>query len=288
MDTRSPPAATVSTLPTEILEALERRIADGKIEFPSMPDVASQVVSATFDEDCDLSRIERIVQRDPHLTAQLLKMVNSALYAPATPVTALKQALAIVGMTRVRDIALLVSCESRVFQIEGFELELAQLLEHAKTTAVYAREVARAAGGVDLDESFCAGLLHDVGRAILIQTIVDLRVIVGVKLRRKIELEPRAVLDAARARHEVVGAGLLASWELPDRLVQAVRGHHDPASAEEDCRPLATTLRVADDLAHAFVDEGTVTAAAEIGLDDGRVTALAERRVEIEGIVREL
>lgn len=287
METESPPTAA-ATLPTELLEALARRIEDGKIEFPSMPDVASQVVSATFDEDCDLARVERIVQRDPHLTAQLLKTVNSALYAPAKPVTALRQALATVGLTRVRDIALLVSCESRVFQIEGFEEQLNELLEHAKMSAVYAREVAKAARK-DQDEAFCAGLLHDVGRAILIQSIVDLRVILGVKLRRKIVLDPQAVVDASATRHGEVGAGLLAAWALPERLVEAVRGHHAPEQVEDpECRALATVLRVADDLAHATADERTVAAAAEIGLDDVRVSALAGRRAELEALVREL
>jgi len=172
--------------------------------------------------------------------------------------------------------------------VEGFEEDIRAILAHGKATAVYAREVARVAGA-DPGEAFCAGLLHDIGRPILIQALVDLRVILRVKLRQVFELSPEAVRGAGTSRHGEIGAQLLSSWGLPAKLVAAVRWHHAPAGVEDEVeRRLAGVVAVADDLADGFCTPETLAAASSIGLDPDAVDRLLSRRTEFDELVAQL
>ena len=282
------PTPTLTHLPPELEAAFDKRLDEGKIEFPSLPDVAGRVVHATFDPECDLGRLETIVQEDPHLAGQVLKMANSALFCPATPITSLRPALAQIGLGRARDVALMVSAESRTFMVEGYEDDIREIVQHGKATAVYAREVARSTR-VDPGAAFCVGLLHDCGRPILIQALVDLKVILKVKLRQEIDLTRAAVREAGRSRHGDVGAQLLASWQLPAALVDAVRWHHDPSCVDDpETRGLAGVVAVADDLADGFCTAETLAKAAAIGLDEEAVDRLVARRAEFDELVAQL
>ncbi len=235
-----------------LLGALRDNLADliraGRLELPVLPDAANQVISASFDEDCDLARLARIIGRDPFMTGHVLRLANSALYCAATPIDSVQQALSRLGLARIREIALLVSCESRVFKVAGFDGQVRELLHHSVAAAAFGQEIARLRRW-NADEAFLCGLLHDVGKPVLLQAIVDLKARMGVKAR-KVLVVPREDIEAlATEFHCDVGASLLRSWQLPQHLAEAVRFHHHPKAAPE--RPQnAALVRIADDLAH--------------------------------------
>lgn len=233
------------TLPGPLRDALIQRIESGKLELPVLPEVASRVISLTMDESCELNQLAQIIQRDPSLAANVLRLANSALYAPPTPIVSLQQALNRLGMKKIRDIALVISCESKVFRVDGFDLAVRAMFKHALAAATYAQEVARTRRW-NVEEAFLCAMLADVGKPVVLQTIVD--------LKRELDLDaPREAIEStAEEFHCRVGSVLVKSWKLPARTAETILHHHDPESAPTAAQTAMLT-RLASDLAHRAI-----------------------------------
>ena len=267
-------------LPPEVEPALETWIAEGRIELPSLPHVAAQVISLTFDEDCDLAGVEKVVSQDPHIAGQVLRHANSALFAPAVVIQSLARALSHLGMGRIRDVALKVSCESRVFKCDAYATEAAALLEHAKMTAVLARHIASRVS-LSSDEAFLLGLLHDVGRPVLLQTLADLIPVLRVKLKRRLQIDGETAMALIDRYHETVAAELLRAWGMPASLGEALSHHHDPGSLEDpEVAKLMWVVRLADGIDEEG-DDVAAEAASALGLGASEVDEIRGRLDEL-------
>lgn len=229
-------------LPAEMRSALVQKIEAGQIDLPVLPEVASQVITASMDESCDIRKLTTILNRDQSMTAHVLRLSNSAMYAASVPIVSLQQALSRLGLKRIREIALLISCETKVFKVAGFDLRVRALFRHSLAAAAFAQEIARARRW-NVEEAFLCGLLHDIGRPVLLQTLVDLR------KEMKLDVEKEAIEEASTEFHCRVGCDLAKKWELSDRLIETIEYHHDPESAPTVSRTAMMT-RLADDLAH--------------------------------------
>jgi putative nucleotidyltransferase with HDIG domain len=235
----------VPTLPPQLREALVSTLRNGKLELPLLPEVASRVISLTMDENCEMAQLSGLIQRDQSMTGNVLRLANSALYAPPTPIVSLQQALNRLGMKRVREIALVISCENRVFRVDGFDLTVRALFRHSIATASYAQEIARSRRW-NVEEAFLCGLLADVGKPVLLQTLVD--------LKRSLDIEaPREAMEAAADEfHCGVGAELVKAWKLPARTAETILYHHDPDKAPTAAQTAMLT-RLGSDFGHWLV-----------------------------------
>ena len=244
--------APVETLPAELEQALVEKIEKQQLGLPALPDVANQVISASFDADCDISRLAKIIERDQLMAGHILRRSNSAMFGGAVQITSLQQALSRLGLKSIRDVALMVSVENEVFRVKGYEEEAQAQFQHSILTAALSQEVARLAGS-DVEESFLCGLLHDIGRPVLLQAILDLKVRVEIKTRTKFEVSAEAVRDAVSRHHGRVGADLADSWSMPESFADVIRNHHQPDQAES-ASSLCHVIHLADLLSHAYLD----------------------------------
>ncbi len=217
-------------------------VAGGELAIPLLPEVAAQVLVLVGRPDCDARKLADLLRRDPALTAHVLKMANSPIYAAATKVVSLQQIIGRLGFSAILQLALVVASRARIFQVTGFEAEVRAAFRHSLTTALFAQEIARLRRST-VDEAFIAGLLHDIGRPLVLQALVD--------LHRQVELapEPMFLLAAAETLHATIGGTLIEKWSLPAKIATAVRVHHTPEGNE-----LATLVALADALAHAALD----------------------------------
>ena len=272
-------------LPPTVLSRLRERIAAGKLELPILSEAAAQVMRLVNDPTADLRRLAEIVARDPVLAGNLVRVGSSARYAGLTQTTGIGPLVERLGMKAIRELALTLTCEAKVFRVPGFADHMRQLLRHSLAAALFAERLAPAP---IRDQAYLCALLHDVGQPVLLQTLVELHAEVG-------EEPERAALEASiQPLHPLVGAALLRGWGLDEASVAAVRLHHDPQRVASD--PLTAAVAVADDCSHfalgpKYVDRwslGTHPGLAPLGLtsaDLDKVIGQASRIVcEVDGI----
>jgi len=222
--------------------ALQQKIESGRLDLPLLPEVASQVMKATSDPDCEVRRLADLIQRDASMGAHLLRLANSPLYQPRAPIVSLQQAIGRLGIKKVREIAVVITCESRVFQVRGFENHVRQIFRHSLAAALFAQEIARTRR-FNVEEAFLCGLMHDVGKPVLLQALADaLKALDGVDRDELLGL-----VDEGHAR---VGARLVRQWELPGRLAATIEHHHDFRAAPAETATTAAMTQYSDLLAH--------------------------------------
>jgi putative nucleotidyltransferase with HDIG domain len=234
-----------SGVPAQIRSELESRLNAGSLELPLLPGVAMDITSAAAKEDVDTRTIAEMLKRDAALSAHVLRIVNSPVYSPRAQIVSLQQAVARVGAIKIREIALVIACRTGVFKAKGYEQEIDRVFSHSIGTALFAQEIARNTRN-NVEDAFLCGLLHDVGRPVLLQALVTL-------LRdAKVVAEREAVLALVDELHEAAGAALAKAWTLPDTVVSALGKHHAPDPGRESVPVRIVSL--ADRVAHLAVE----------------------------------
>ncbi len=213
-------------------------------EVPAMPAAAMEAIRVLQDPDADARSIMQALQHDPGLTANVLRLANSAYFGSPRKVSTIQEAAVRLGTKRILRVVVTSAAAPVVRRaVKGYDLSAGELWEHSASVAVGTDALAEALKMRLPAAAFTAGLLHDVGK-ILLGTHVEVEAseIVALAVREKIgfdEAERRLLgIDHAEA-----GAAVLESWELPDEVVLAARWHHRP----EEVGSTSATL----DLVHA-------------------------------------
>ncbi len=242
-------------MPAAIRAELEGKLSAGSLELPLLPGVAMELTSVAAKEDVDARTIADMLKRDPALSAHVLRIVNSPLYSPRAQIVSLQQAVARVGVGKIREIALVIACKTGVFKAKGYEREIDEVFKHSIACALFAQEIARSTRN-NVEDAFLCGLLHDVGRPVLLQALLSLL----HKARATAERE--AVLALVTELHESAGSALAKAWTLPDTVVVALAKHH-AAKPELESIPVRI-VSLADVFAHKML-ESELTSEAVTG-----------------------
>jgi putative nucleotidyltransferase with HDIG domain len=245
----SPVSATPDDSLAPLRAELERRLEAGSLELPLLPGVAMEVTSAAAREDTDARLLADILKRDPAMAAHVLRVVNSPAYSPRAQIVSLQQAVGRVGSAKIREIALIIACRTGVFKVKGYEAEVDQVFKHSVATALFAQEIARQTRN-NVEDAFLCGLLHDVGRPVLLQALLELSSEQsGVRGRE-------ALLAVVTDIHCRAGAALATEWKLPDTVSAAILHHH---SATLEHAASVHIIALADRLGHALLETPEVT-----------------------------
>ncbi len=257
-------------------------------DLPVPPEAALRVVQACADSAVTGRELADLVGRDPRLTAELLRTVNSAYFGLAREVASVRQAVNIIGHRALRSLVLCLSVRDalRGHAIPAFDS--AGFTEDSLRRAVAARCLGEAAG-LNPEECFTVGLLLDFGLLALFQTRPE-HASVWPELRA---LDPeqrhRREFDLFGMRHDAVAGDLGAAWSLPVNLVSALSGHHqDPGRWSPEHAPLCSVALGADWVAAIFTaaDKAATLARCEaalsehLALDGDALRTLLERVVQ--------
>ena len=235
-----------SSYAQSIADQLAATIESGKIEVPVLPDVANRVLQLTQDDDSDAAQLARIIQSDPTLGGHVIRIANSAAYTPNSNLVSLQQAITRLGMVEITNIALSTSLNSKLFKAPGYEKHIANIWQHSLTTAVCAKEVARKLR-TNVEAAFLCGLLHSIGKAVILQTIADFRSstdsVMGNYDLTTLFNEYEAAVSAAVAKE----------WELPQIVAEAITYYSifkDAPTASE----IAATVLFGSQMASYIID----------------------------------
>ncbi|HEX5104664.1 MAG TPA: HDOD domain-containing protein, partial [Pirellulaceae bacterium] len=187
----------------------------------SLPAVAMEALRLASEPHVDAVALKQCIERDPALTARILRVVNSSLFAASRQVTDLNQALSLLGTRPLKMLVLGFSLPKELFT--GIEADvLARYWRRTLTKAAAARELAQRLWRLSGDDAFTAGLVQDIGVLVLVQQLGEpyLHLLDHVQVHGGNLLERE--LDSLGFDHRVLGARLLAHWGLPAGLCAAV------------------------------------------------------------------
>lgn len=210
------------------------------------PDSVASLMDIIEDPVVEAEKIVPIIERDPGLTAGLLKLCNSPVYGFRRRIGSPREALVLVGNLTFARLCFALSLEPVIHRnLPGYQLDLDTLWQHSLATAYGSAFLVKAIGLSELkDRAFTAGLLHDIGKLVLDQ---NLNAANAADTQEEAPAHPTLEFERRRTGfdHAEAGAALLESWDLPPEIVGAIRWHHEPLQAG-DHRRLALAIRVSD------------------------------------------
>lgn len=221
-------------------------------ELPSLPRTLLCIQNVASDERASAEDLSRVILEDQALTMRVLKVVNSALYQrrEAERVRTVHRAVIVMGFETVRKLALGLSVFDMMSKLSRSPL-LADIARHSLLTAGLAQVLAEAAGTVPPEEAFVSGLVHDIGKVVLIECSPRAMDLVERDVQSGVPL-----LSAERRRfgitHDRAGRRLAVRWALPDDLQNLIGDHHDidPLAPPRRLEPALGVLVYANAIAH--------------------------------------
>lgn len=211
-------------------------------ELPTLPTVASQLITLTSREDTTLADIGNLVSQDISISAKILKVSNSAFYSFPQKIGSIKQAVSILGMNAVRSLVLSFSFLTIKGGKQASRFDFKHFWERSLASAVASRLILENVKGADTEQIFISGLLQNLGELILAKIFPEKydEVLANVE-------ENQCDLQAAEEavfgiNHAVVGTEVARNWGFPDILVEPILYHHDPSQYKDNNPNIKTTI----------------------------------------------
>lgn len=252
-----PPPYTKET----IIERIERTLHIQKIlnnekvvnlvknttTLPSLPEIYIQIEQETAKPDFSLIKIANLISKDPNLTAKILQIVNSAYFGLQKEFTNINFALSYLGVNVIKSLIFYIHLFSHFKITSENRKYLEKFWQHSLVVASNSYHLANKylREKYEIDSSYTAGVLHDVGKFILLNTYTYPQNIILLAEQKAIE-NLEAELEIYECTHAEIGAYLLGLWGFPLHIVEAVAYHHQPSLLNKSKLNLATIIHLAD------------------------------------------
>jgi len=217
-------------------------------ELPKLPQVMLKLIKACDNDRVETAEITNIITMDPSLTARLLEILGSAYVNLRKEIKTIDSAVVYLGINTIKNIAISTSV-IQVFddteKLNGFNLN--EFWHHSFTCGVMSELIARKTGMANPDEAFLAGLLHDIGKLILIRNFPEEYAPILRKARTgqdKLNFER----DIFNITSNEVGAWLFREWKLNPLLSDAVLYIHETQDRIMDALPIVRIIYAANKL----------------------------------------
>lgn len=220
-----------------------------KIELPPLPGPALKVAALTQDMKASAYKIAEAIGVDPILAARVIRAANSPLYGLSRPVTSLLTAVTTLGDRAIYQLVVAIAA-SDVFRNNGLPSAYEQKLwKHSLTVGLMARDIAITLGMRGSEEAFLAGLIHDLGRTLLLR--YNKKTYTAVTSLKTTEEQLNEEVAIYGYTHAQLGAFIARNWGLPDEINHVIYNHHNPIQSQHS---VVTTyvIDVADKLANAL------------------------------------
>lgn len=228
-------------------------IVSHEMELISFPDTYFKLQEILKAPDSTASHVADVVRLDLNLVAKLLRLVNSPAYGMPGKIESIERAVAIIGVEGVSNLALGITAMPMFKDIPPDLMDVTTFWRHSISCAIFAKDIASAAG-LEAESFFTAGLLHDVGRLLLLKNLPDAYLQVLLYARGSFIPLMEAEQAILGYNHSELGKVLLNSWGCPEKLVNLVGTHHSPEYHNQSRD--AAIIQLGDNLAHAFAISG--------------------------------
>lgn len=216
-------------------------------DLPAVPNTLLMVLDTLNDPDTSIKKLEKILENDPMLATKLLRIANSPYYGLADKVSSISRAVFVLGLNEIRNLVIGLSLTGVFSGDLGFDkFDSKGIWLHSLAVARASRYLGRHIEGIDPEEMFTAGLIHDIGRFLMaIYFKEELREIMAMKNSMAVPLSDAE--ERFGLTHGELGAYLAQKWQLSDMLKTIIRYHHRPKGAGQYVNH-ASTVFLADQI----------------------------------------
>ena len=198
-------------------------------QMKPMPQVASKVMSIVQNPETSMSDLSKIIIYDSSLTANLLKMTNSAYFGLPGKVDSVHQAIVYMGMSKVVDLVLMTASAGNLQSAQkGYDLNQGELWKYSVSSALIARELAEKKGIKETHRIFTAALLKDIGKVILSQYVNDSFEKINVLVTEERFTFREAEKKVIGIDHAELGGMVAQAWNFSPQMVEIIQNHHAP------------------------------------------------------------
>lgn len=266
-------------------QRLDKAIEKGKIDLPVLPAVSAEVLTLTRSEDSDARELAQLIQNDQSLAGHVMRMANSAAYSTRGKIQTLQQAIAMLGMRQIGQMALAATLGKTIFSTQDKNRSVIEnLWRHSLACAAWSREVARICRS-NTELAFLCGLLHQIGKPIVVNIAANLD---G-------EVEQASLQSAIESYHLPIAIQLAQKWGLPQAVIETIRyidDYHAAGSYIDEVMIVSAARTLAD---HMFADADQLPAFAaenevfaKLNLYDDDLQTLKEKSSEIADLLNAL
>lgn len=206
---------------------------DSLTDLPTLPDIIFKSNQLFEDPDVLLADVTKLIETDQSIASKILLVVNSAFYGFPGKINTISQAIIILGFNSIRNIMLSVSVFNAFPKSEHFNFfNLQEFWKHSIGCGAIAKFLGMQIKLPLAEEAFVAGLLHDLGKIVLVQYFPN-EFIEALKLVfEKNILLLEAEEEILGVNHMVIGNLLARSWALPPNLIEVLSFHHNPSQSK--------------------------------------------------------
>ena len=228
-----------------------KQLTEGMPSLGSYAGVIDKIEAVLNDDNSNLANLGEVIEKDPDLSARLLRLGNSAFFGFAHRLETVSEAVSLIGIQQVLD---LISASNVIEAFEGISPEhvnMESFWKHSLACGIGARCLAIARQLPAAEKFFVAGLLHDLGRLVLFSRAPEKATEIFELYQSRRLLLRDAEREVLGFDHAQIGGELLRNWHYPANLVHVVTHHHTPMSAgffQLEC----SVVHLADYLAHAM------------------------------------
>ncbi len=240
--------------------------------LPTLPEILVTLLDACDNDGSALAEVASIINKDPALSFRVLQLVNSAYYGLRSTFTGVEQAVAYLGVNSIKNIAITASIhqvfdQKRLMAVKQFNI--GRFWHHSLMCATLARRIAKKTGFSCPEEAYLSGLLHDIGRLVLISTFPK-QYETFLILSDDVESELNAERQFIGMTHSEAGAWLVLNWKLNSLVADAIRYHHQPLNQIQEAFPLVKIVYLASLLLERGQDLESTHEAGNLLLHLGR------------------
>lgn len=227
---------------TQLIDDLVARVGD----LPPVPQTLTRLIHIVNDPASSVAEVVQTVRYDQGLTADVLRLCNSAYFGLSRTIVSLDDAVRLLGMNKVLQLVFAVHARGTLSRPQaGYGLRAGALWTHSVSVALGAQRLARLLGLRQVGLAFTAGLLHDVGKVVLSELVARQ----FAEIIHRVSHEHLSFVEAEQQvlhfTHPEVGARLAETWKLPASIADCIRYHHEPDAAPPPA-PLVDAVHLAD------------------------------------------
>ncbi|UCE67825.1 MAG: HDOD domain-containing protein [Candidatus Zixiibacteriota bacterium] len=237
----------------ETTEKKLKIIVDKIHNLPTPPIVFTQITKVINNPDTSAYEIGGIIAEDPALTAKVLKLTNSSFYGIPRTITNVKQAIVILGLDAIKSLVISASVFDAFSKNKALDTEyLENFWRHSLSVAFMAKIISRFRKTSNLQEAeiaFSGGLLHDIGKLILISHLPDEYLKIKALQEKESSMSEIDIESSVlQFNHAHLGSYMAGKWNLPEEICDAIMNHHSKKALPNGI--LAAVIHLADYLAH--------------------------------------